>query len=363
MAPGAPLHVSLVAVPGTLSMPVAGLYEVLNAFPVLASFYDDIPEVSPFQVEIVGAEQTTMAAASGLPITIQRAFRDVVSTDIVIVPTMAVDQNWRPGRHPELVEWLQAMHGTGTVLCSACTGLVILAETGLLDGQRATTHWAIEPVVRACFPEVELCLNEVLLTAGQQEELVMSGGGASWQDLVLYLIGRFVSPGASRAMAKFEMLEQHAEGQAPYLPFLPPVQHGDSLIRAAQHWLETHFTDAGPVAGMAAIANLSPRSLERRFRRATGYSPIDYVQRVRIEEAKRRLEQTDAAIDQIGWDVGYQDPAAFRRLFKRIARVTPGAYRRKFAVPDLGRNTTGYLSRPLYPKRSTGGRKSEQPLE
>lgn len=195
-------------------------------------------------------------------------------------------------------------------------------------------HWAFAPTFRQNFPDVELCLNEVLVTAGEREEFVMSGGTSSWQDLVLYLIGRFVSPIAAHAMAKFLLLEQHAEGQAPYLPFSPQTQHGDSLVLGLQQWLETNFAVARPEAEMTRKSGLSPRAFERRFRRGTDHSPISYVQRVRIEEAKQRLERTDKPINHISWEVGYEDPAAFRRLFKRIARVTPGVYRRKFTMPD-----------------------------
>lgn len=330
-----PLHVSVIAIPGTLSMPIAGLYEVLNAFPVVAGFYDEVPASPPFEVEIVGATRTNMTSASGLPITIQRAITDIEHSDIVIVPIMAADDSWQTGRHPDLVDWMRRMHAAGALLCSACTGLLVLAETGLLDGRRATTHWAIEPVVRHSFPEIELCLDEVLVTAGEREEFVMSGGASSWQDLVLYLIGRCVGPTASQAVAKFELLERHAEGQAPYLPFLPRTRHGDSLVLGLQQWMDTNYAIASPVAEMTRRSGLSPRALERRFRQATGHSPIGYVQQIRIEEAKRRLERTEVPIDQISWEVGYEDAAAFRRLFKRIVRITPGAYRRKFTLPKL----------------------------
>ncbi|MGM0561809.1 MAG: GlxA family transcriptional regulator [Pseudomonadota bacterium] len=334
MAENPTFHVCLVAVPGTLCMPIAGLYEVLTAFPVVAEFYDGVPTTPPFQVEIVGAERANMTAASGLPIAIQRPFREVAQTDIVIVPTMAVQEGWQTGQHPELVAWLEAVHERGALLCSACTGLLLLAETGLLEGRHATTHWALAPSFRQRFPRIELCLNEVLVTAGDREEFVMSGGAASWQDLVLYLIGRFVSPTASQAIAKFELLERHAEGQAPYLPFLPRTQHSDSLVLGLQQWLEQNFAVGSPVAEMTGKSGLSARAFERRFKRATGFSPISYVQHIRIEEAKRRLEHSDAPIDQISWEVGYEDAAAFRRLFKRIARVTPGVYRRKFMITD-----------------------------
>ncbi|WP_366554469.1 GlxA family transcriptional regulator [Aquibaculum sediminis] len=331
MTGNARLHVSLVAVPGTLAMPVAGLYEVLTAFPVVASFHAGVPASPPFVVDIVGTARATVEAGSGLPITIQRAVDEIARTDIVIVPTMAVDDRWATGRHPDLVEWMRSMHAQGAMLCSACTGLGLVAETGLLDGRQATTHWAFGPSIRRAFPNIELRLDEVLITAGEREEFAMSGGAASWQDLVLYLIGRFVSPVAAQAVAKFELLERHAEGQAPYLPFLPNTQHGDGMVRRQQDWLDRNFAVARPVAEMTRRSGLSARAFERRFKRATGFGPIAYVHELRVAEAKQKLERTEISIDQISWEVGYEDAAAFRRLFKRIARVTPSTYRRKFA--------------------------------
>lgn len=329
-----PLHVSLAAVPGSLSSPITGLYEVLTAFPVVAGFYDGVPATSPFKVEIVGETRTTIAAPSGLPITVQRSIREIDRTDIVIVSTMAVEEGSQY-RHSELADWMRRMHERGALLCSACTGLVVLAQTGLLDGGRATTHWSFAPAFQRIFPNVELCIDEVLVTAGEREEFVMAGGAASWQDLALYLIGRFVSPAASQAIAKFELLERHAGGQTPYLPFSPRTQHGDTLVLRLQQWLENHFAVSSPVGEMTRKSGLSSRAFERRFRQATGYTPISYVQHTRIENAKRRLEQSDMPIDQISWEVGYEDAAAFRRLFKRTVRITPGAYRRKFSMPDL----------------------------
>lgn len=330
------IHVSLVALPGTLVMPIAGLYEILNVFPTVAAFSADVPASPPFDVEIVGAARTTLAAASGLPIAVQRSIDEVQRTDIVIIPVMAVDNGGQAGGHPELVDWLKRMHGQGVVLCSACTGLVVLAQTGLLDGRRATTHWAFAPSFRRQFPQISLCVEEVLVTEGEADEFVMSGGAASWQDLVLYLIGRYVSPAASQAIAKFELLERHAAGQSPYVPFAPSTRHGDALVLCLQQWLDANFTTTSPVAEMTRRSGLSARALERRFRRATGHSPIGYVQRIRVEEAKRRLERSTVAIDQIGWDVGYEDATAFRRVFKRIAGIAPSIYRRQFRMPELG---------------------------
>lgn len=327
-----PIHVSLAGIPGALSTPITGLYETLHAFPLLRGLFDDIPDDPPFAVEIVAPRKASAMAASGLPLSIHRAVVDVEHTDIIIVPSMLCPDGyeWRTGEYPEVVEWMLRMHAQGTLLCSACSGALVLAETGLLDGRRATIHWAFAPTFQRNFPAVDLCIDEVLVTSGDRDELIMSGASASWADLVLYLVARFTDPATAQALAKFMLIQWHAEGQAPFLPFPVPSRHDDSMILNSQRWLSENYSVCRPVEAMTRMAGVSGRTFERRFKRATGYKPIEYVARIRIEEGKRRLERTDTPIEQISWEVGYEDAAAFRRLFKRVTRLTPREYRRRF---------------------------------
>lgn len=330
------IQVSLLAIPDAMFSTLSGIYDALNVFPLLGTFDDAVPASASFRVEIVAPERTPIMTASGLPLTAHRSIDEIERTDIVILPSMvAVHGEWIPGRYPETVEWLSAMHAGGASLCSACSGVLLLAETGLLDGREATIHWAFAPTFRRNFPRVRLRLEEVLVVSGKRKEFVMSGASASWHDLVLYLIARQVGPTAAQAIRKFLLLQWHVDGQAPYIAFAPPFDHGDAAVLNLQQWLKGHLTVASPVEEMVKMSALPERTFKRRFRKATGYSPIAYVQNLRIEEAKRRLERTDHPIDEISWAVGYEDPAFFRRLFRRITRLTPGDYRRKFRMPEL----------------------------
>jgi transcriptional regulator GlxA family with amidase domain len=331
-----PTHVSLVALPEIMISPLAGLYEVLTLFETLGSFDDAVPQEPPFDVQIVAPVDMRPTGASGLPHGAAVTFDQVVQTDIVIVPSLLVpDAAWVPGRYPNLVAWLVARHAEGAILCSACSGVLLLAETGLLNGREATIHWAYEKTFRENFPEVRLKLEEVLVISGVRRDFVMSGASASWHDLVLYLIARLVSPTSAQAISRFMLLQWHGDGQAPYVAFNPPLDHGDAIVRELQHWLKRNYALANPLEEMQQRSGLSIRSFKRRFTAATGMPPIRYVQNVRVEEAKRRLERTQTPVAEISWDVGYQDPAFFRRLFKRSTRLTPVDYRRKFKIPDF----------------------------
>ncbi len=330
-----PLHVSLIATPDAQVSPLSGLYETLNAFGLLANFEPDIPK-QPFVVEIVAEDRAPVEGASGLPLGAHRGCGEIGRTDIAIVPLMMVEgPDWVPGRYPRLTEWLRRMHEAGAQLCSTCTGVLLLAETGPLDGGEATIHWAFAPTFERNFPGVRLRTEEVLVTAGRREEFIMTGGVTSWHDLALYLITQHVGPSAAGAMARLLMLQWHGEGQAPYVTFSAPRDHGDGLVLELQDWLVHHYMVASPVEEMVTRSGLSARSLERRFAVATGLTPMTYVQALRIERAKQRLEGTSQPVEAISAEVGYDNAAFFRRLFKRRTRLTPGAYRRKFRAPRL----------------------------
>lgn len=330
-----PRRVSVLALPDeSTGTPIHGLYETL----VLVDAVNSSPDADQsrlFEVSIVGPERGIFSSACGLPIEVHRAVHEVDATDIVITASMLFDnQEWITGRHPETVAWLQEMHRRGADLCSACAGALLLAETGLLDGLDTTTHWAFAPTFRRNFPNINLRVDEMLVVAGQHGEFVMSGAASSWQDLILFLISRHVSPTTAQAIGKFLLYHWDSRSQAPFVPFAPPLHHGDGAIRRTQDWL--HAGDAMRVSAdrMARQSGLSGATFNRRFKRATGYSPVQYLQHLRVEAARHRLERSDESVEAISWAVGYDESAAFRRVFKRITRLSPHEYRRKFRLPD-----------------------------
>lgn len=333
-----PLHVSLVAIPDAVISTMTGIYDVLGSFRMLGRMEPSIPDTPPFTVEIVAAERGSVALVSGLSVEAGRAVSEVAATDIIIVPSFLLGPDgWIPGRYPEIVDWVRRMHAEGALLCSACSGVFLLAETGLFDGRDTTVHWAYAEAFGKVFPRVPLSPERVLIVSGAREELITSGASMTWHDLVLYLIARHVGATAAQTIARTFALQWHHDGLAPYIVFQGRQDHGDAAIADAQAWLATHFSVASPVDEMVRRSDLAERTFKRRFTDATGFSPIDYVQRLRIEDAKRRLERTDAPADDISWSVGYEDAAFFRRLFKRVTGMTPGAYRRRFQVPAFAR--------------------------
>ncbi|MDX2201374.1 MAG: helix-turn-helix domain-containing protein [Hyphomicrobiaceae bacterium] len=334
-----PLHVSLVAIPDAVVSTLSGIYDVMGSFRMLARADPAIPDEPPFTIEIVAAERGSVMLASGLAVEARRAVSEVAATDIVIVPSVMLGaQGWIPGRYPGIVDWVRRRHADGAMLCSACSGVFLLAETGLFDGQETTVHWGYADDFARAYPRVPLQPDRVLMVSGARGELVTSGASMTWHDLVLYLIARHVGATAAQTVARYFALQWHHDGLAPYIVFRGRTDHGDGAVSEAQAWLSTHFSVASPVEEMVRRSGLAERTFKRRFTDATGFAPIDYVQRLRIEDAKRRLERTDAPADEISWKVGYEDAAFFRRLFKRVTGLTPGAYRRRFQVPAFARS-------------------------
>jgi transcriptional regulator GlxA family with amidase domain len=320
------LKVSLVALPESFLSCLVGLYDTFEMASTSIA-----PGRIPFDVEIVAQSDRVESLTSRFPIVPHRTIDQVERTDLVVVPAAVVDTvPWQIGRHPDALEWIRRMYRNGAVVSSACSGALLLAETGLLDDQDATTHWNEADRFRMHFPDVRLDLTRELIVSGEDQRIVTAGAAAAWHDLALYLISRYGGSEAAQAVAKYFMLQWHTDGQTPYLSFQADISHGDAAILRAQAWIDEHLREPSLLADLAATAGLAPRTFTWRFRQATGHSPSGYVQRMRVDEAKSLLERTSMPIEQICWTIGYDDPASFRRLFKRITAVTPGYYRRMF---------------------------------
>jgi transcriptional regulator GlxA family with amidase domain len=331
-----PRHVSLVALPDAAVSTLFGIFDVMNVHALMD--LSSTGAKAPFQIEIVGEAAGPVELAGGVPINVQRSIDSIDATDIVIVPSVILKpRGWQRDRYPRLVEWVNRMYERGAVLCSACSGVFLLAETGRFDGKDATVHFGYARAFAATYPAVPIHPERVLVIAGSRDELVSSGASTTWHDMVLYLIARFAGATAAQEVARLFALQWHQDGLTPYMVFEGKSDHGDGEIQAAQKWLGNHFSIANPVDEMIKRSKLAERTFKRRFTNATGLAPIAYVQRLRIEDAKRRLERTEAPVDEISWRVGYEDAAFFRRLFKRTTGLAPGAYRKRFRIPDFAR--------------------------
>lgn len=230
------VRVGVVAIPDAGIATLAGIFDVLNSLALLAG-RDGVPDHPPFQVEILGETADPVRLASGVTLPVHGGVNGGVEgrpCDVVIVPSVLVREGgWTTGRYPRLTDWIVDRHGAGATICSACSGLFLIAETGLFDGVEATVHWPYARMFSAQYPAVRVHPDRALVVAGPRGELVSSGASTSWHDLVLYLIGRDVGPVAAQAVSKFFALQRHVDGLAPFIVFDPPREHGDAVVAAA----------------------------------------------------------------------------------------------------------------------------------
>jgi len=327
-----PLETAIVSVPESAGSALYGMVDVLSATgSVWQTLTRTTPATAPFRVRIVSTGRERFRCGYGIPVEPDAAIHEIEHTDIVILPELWLgpDEHMR-GRYPALIEWIRARYDAGAHVYSACSGAVMLAETGLLNGRDATSHWGYQDLFKREYPQVHFHPAPSLCFGDPAGRIVTAGGTTSWHDLALHIIARHVSSGEAMRIAQVYLLKWHDEGQRPYEPLVRQQPHADAVVRGCEHWLKEHFREPGAVAGVVGHAQAPERTLKRRFKAATGLAIIDYVQNLRIEEAKRRLESSDEPADEIGFAVGYEDPSFFRRLFKRRTGITPGRYRRVF---------------------------------
>ena len=230
---------------------------------------------------------------------------------------------------PALLQWLRLQHAGGTVLGGVCIGSIMLARSGLLDGRSATTHWSSAKSFAACYPAVRLEADKPIVDDG---DLITSAGLMAWSELGLRLVDRLMGPSIAADTARFLVIEHSASASQCGSNFAPILRHGDGAVLKVQHWLQASGAVDVSVAAMAQEANLEERTFLRRFRNATGLKPTEYCQHLRVGKARQMLEFTNGTIDHIAWTVGYQDPSAFRVIFKKITGLSPSDYRNRFGV-------------------------------
>ncbi|HEX2113826.1 MAG TPA: helix-turn-helix domain-containing protein, partial [Alphaproteobacteria bacterium] len=352
-----PVHVSVIVFPECDPSMMYGVYDTLWAAGRLWNTVTGAQPAAPlFEPRIVAADAGPLPLYTGVSIVPQDTIADVKQTDIVFVPNVMIDS----GRHlraldRRILDWIRRMHQQGAQLYAACGGPLVLAEAGVLDGLEATTHWTYAPLFRKKYPQVTLHEDRILVQSGAGHSVVCSGGASSWQDLVLMLIAKHGGAQEAIRISKLFLFQWHREGQLPYAAMIANVQHGDAAIVRCQEWLADNYARADIVAELVTYSGLAKRTFDRRFRAATGYSPLAYIQALRIEEAKQMLETGTAPVEAIAREVGYEDTASFRRLFQRLSGMTPGDYRRKFQLPRM----VARAAAPTQPPRTSVGRQQK----
>ena len=327
-----PIDVLLVAIPETAG---SGLYGMLDILAATGNIWQTLLRSGDqrhyFRVRIVSPDGKLFTCGNRIPVNPDCAVNDEPTAPIVILPELWLGPDESlAGRYPGLIDWIRRCHAQGSTIYSVCSGAILLAETGLLDGCPATSHWGYQDLFRQRFPKVRFDPAPNLVYADPQGRIVTAGGITSWHDLALHLIARHVSPSEALRIAKVYLLKCHDEGELPYTALVRPLPHGDGMMRKIEVFLKERFQDQDAIVQAVKAGGIPERTLKRRFKAATGVPLIDYLQNVRIEHGKHLLETTGLPVEQISAEAGYSDVSFFRRLFKRLVGLTPLTYRRMF---------------------------------
>ena len=327
-------RVALFAAPESSPAILFGLYDVLGS---VGAVFPDMTTGEPgdalLDLRIVAAQPEPFRCFGNVLIEPNAAIDDADSYDVVIVCDLYTPITTAPrGRFAREAAWLREMHARGSLIASVCTGSLLLAEAGLLEGRTCAGHWAYADLFGSEYPGVAFDAAAILVLAAEADGVITAGGVTAWQDLALHIIARLCGPEHAIRTAKVHLLTGHQDGQLPYAAMVRRTDRTDAAVVRAQEWIADNYATDNPVAAMVERSALLPRTFGRRFRAATGRRPIEYVHEVRIDEARRILESSAIGVNDVGFSVGYDDPTFFRRLFKRMTGLTPAAYRRKFAT-------------------------------
>lgn len=328
--PTTPLRVSILSLPESGTMAAFGLHEVLGDTERNSQALS-----RPIHPTLVACQQGSFRSSTGLEVTPEEGLHTECA-DVVVICDIHLDLDETPeGRWHDEIEWVRRHIDAGAVVCSTCSGSVLLAEAGLLDGAEVASHWSMADLFRDRYPTVRFRPERILCDSGRNGRVITTGGASAWQDLALYLIARFCGAEEAARVARLFLLGDRGYGQLPFASMTRPRQHSDAVISRIQAWLVDNYSTPNPVSAMVERSGLPDRSFKRRFSAATGYTPVEYVQALRIEEAKQMLESEATTIEEISASVGYEDPTFFRRLFKRRAGVTPAQYRQRNRIRGL----------------------------
>ncbi|RLA40284.1 MAG: AraC family transcriptional regulator [Gammaproteobacteria bacterium] len=285
-----------------------------------------------FEVMIASVDGQPIHCQNNTVFTPHCTIDDIDDADIILIPAISEIEKTLKTEH-KLVDWLVKKHQQGIIIGSACTGAFLLAETGLLDGKLATTHFSAVNDFKHRYPKVKMKPEHMVTDEGN---LLCSGGASSCEDLALYLIEKYINRKVAVKSAKMFVRDYRRISQAPYFEFEGNTKHTDTQILLCQRWLENNHSNNIEIKNLSSIASMSQRTFERRFKKATGYTPLLYLQKLRVTNAKKLLETTDQSFDAIACSVGYKNCGAFRKVFVRDTNLLPSEYRNKFNAKQAG---------------------------
>ncbi len=280
-----------------------------------------------FNVQLVGEKKEVKLNDGAFSVYTDEQLKDVKSTDLIIIPALFGDMETAIAKNKNLLPWINEQYANGAEVASLCVGAFLLASTGLLNGKKCSTHWGFQNEFREMFPEVEVIDGSIIT---EEHRIYSSGGANSYWSMLLMLVEKYTDRETAILASKYFAVDIDRNSQTAFAMFKGQKNHADAAIKKAQEFIEKHFQDKISVDELADKVAVGRRSFERRFKQATNNTVLEYIQRIKIEAAKRSFESSRKNINEVMFDVGYTDTKAFRTIFKKVTGLTPVEYRNKY---------------------------------
>ena len=317
-------HISILVPNGAILGSIEGPRQV---FTEVNKLLKSMGKPALFKVQLAGLANEVPAAGGIYTVYTDVLVKDIAKTDLIIIPALDGDMVQTLENNQDFVPWIVKQYKAGAEVGSLCVGAFLLASTGLVTGRRCATHWMAANDFRKMFPEVHLVEDKIIT---DENGIYSSGGAFSYLNLILYLIEKYVGRDIAVFMSKAFQIDIERRSQSPFVIFNGQKDHEDESIKKAQEIIENSVQEKVTVDQLADTLALSRRNLERRFKKATANSIVEYIQRVKIEAAKMSLESSRENVNEVMYKVGYSDPKAFRHTFKKITGLSPVQYRSKY---------------------------------
>lgn len=318
-------HISILIPKGASSL--SNIEGTLQIFSEANNLAEHMGKGSLFKIELVGLEKENVQRGGLFSIQPNSLISDVNKTDLIIIPALFGDLQQSIGNNEAFIPWILDQYRDGAEVASFCIGAFFLARTGLLDGKPCTTHWRYVNEFRQMYPQADIVDDKIMT---EVDGIYTSGGAYSYLNLVIYLIEKYAGRDVAIAIAKAFMIDIDRISQSPFIIFSGQKSHADEPVKQAQEFIEKHYHEKITVDQLASMFAVGRRSLERRFKSATANTVMEYLQRVKVEAAKKGLETGRKSVNEVMYDVGYVDVKAFRSVFKKVTGLSPVEYRNKY---------------------------------
>jgi len=318
-------HISILVPEGDCSITnIEGTHQILSR---VNDFLEDAGEPPLFSIQLVGAQPEIRTKKGLFSVRPDAMIQEVSRTDLILIPSVHGDMEKILGDNEALLSWIVEQYKNGASVASMCIGAFLLAGTGLLNGRSCTTHYDFAGLFRRMFPEVNLVVDKIIT---DENDIYTSGGAYSWLNLILYLVEKYAGREMAVQCAKGFQIDIQRTSQSPFIIFNGQKDHDDEPIRKAQEFIEHNVHSKITVGELAAMLALGRRNLERRFKKATGNTVMEYMQRAKMESVKKSLESSRLGVNEAMDKVGYSDPKAFRMIFKKVTGLSPLQYRNRY---------------------------------